>query len=637
MLFFGQDIYKLSDKRLAHFRNACISFLHQEYNLLEDETVIENVAYPLLIQGKNKENAYKEARILLEKLNFNKDFEKQYVSTLSGGEKQRISLLRCLITDPKIIFADEPTGALDSVNAKTLIKILKSVSKNRLVLIVSHDYNLVSPYADRIITLSDGGIINDQNINESKNDIPFIEEKRKHLNSFVLKKAKYNLKKKWRRNILPILGLSFSMTFLLLVLGFNNQAPKTINCESQNIFNIGTSVVSNERSYPIPGSAISLVKTSRPSNEEMMTLVNKKNYYSWGYNFGAIFSENPLISFNDINFQNISYLPVYRFNKNYCKSSLLQRGRLGNDLISECVINNLAYDAFFKKTNLDPLGKYITVSCSAETRYYPEKEPDKCIVDVFAFYRKVKIVGIVNEVTALNVPKIYFSYISLEDYLTSTYLNNLSIYLGENFSWYERIAQEKNTASLSTYSNYLFLKNIADVNLLFDDVENIKDTKITNMTVSLSKALSDLINTASLGFNIFIVIALSGALLILIVSSISNYLKDKRNIAIEMSLGACRDDINQAYCFEGIGLSFVALTFAVGFSFGISFLINKIMSDFYGIGSMISIPYLSLCNIEMLLPTILIFSAILIPIITTYIPISCYKKISIKDEIKNND
>ena len=158
IVIFGRSSKTFSDGDFDSYRNTFVGFIFQEYNILNEFTVEENLALALELQGKNK-NAQKVEE-LLELVDL-KGFEKRKPNTLSGGQKQRIAIARALIKEPKIIMADEPTGALDSATGKQVLDTLKKLSKTRLVIIVSHDVEFAEIYGDRIIELKDGKIISD--------------------------------------------------------------------------------------------------------------------------------------------------------------------------------------------------------------------------------------------------------------------------------------------------------------------------------------------------------------------------------------------------------------------------------------------------------------------------------------------
>ena len=149
------------------YRNTFIGFIFQEYNVLDDFTVGANIGLALELQGK-KATAEKINEILsqVDLLNY----AKRKPNELSGGQKQRVAIARALVKEPQIIMADEPTGALDSNTGKQIFDALKNLSREKLVLIVSHDRDFAERYADRIIELSDGRIISDVTKHEHQSE-----------------------------------------------------------------------------------------------------------------------------------------------------------------------------------------------------------------------------------------------------------------------------------------------------------------------------------------------------------------------------------------------------------------------------------------------------------------------------------
>ncbi len=140
------------------YRNTFIGFVFQEYNILSEFSVEDNIALALELQGKPKDSA--TIKKLLSDVDL-EEYAKRKPNTLSGGQKQRVAIARALIKNPEIIMADEPTGALDSRTGKQVFDTLKKLSKDKLVIVVSHDREFAEEYGDRIIELKDGKVISD--------------------------------------------------------------------------------------------------------------------------------------------------------------------------------------------------------------------------------------------------------------------------------------------------------------------------------------------------------------------------------------------------------------------------------------------------------------------------------------------
>ncbi len=155
----NESVFKLNEKKLAAFRNQNIGFVFQFHQLLPEFTAIENVCFPAMIAKKSKKESEKRAQELLELFNL-KDRVNHKPSELSGGEQQRVAVARALINNPKVIFADEPSGNLDSVNAKELHQLFFKLRDefNQTFVIVTHNSELAA-MADRTLVMRDGRIV----------------------------------------------------------------------------------------------------------------------------------------------------------------------------------------------------------------------------------------------------------------------------------------------------------------------------------------------------------------------------------------------------------------------------------------------------------------------------------------------
>lgn len=161
ILINGNDITKLKGNKLNKFRREDLGFIFQDFNLLDTLTAYENIALALTIQKTNVHEIDKKVKAIAQKLEIDNILNK-YPYQLSGGQKQRVASARAIITNPKLVLADEPTGALDSKSAKQLLETLTTLNEslNATILMVTHDAFTAS-YADRIIFIKDGKIFNE--------------------------------------------------------------------------------------------------------------------------------------------------------------------------------------------------------------------------------------------------------------------------------------------------------------------------------------------------------------------------------------------------------------------------------------------------------------------------------------------
>lgn len=179
VLVDGLDLKSLNFKQGDDYRNRYVGFVFQEYNLMDELTVEENVTLACKLQGQAAEREKIEG--LFERLGL-AGMESKHPDELSGGQKQRVALARALIKNPRLILADEPTGALDSKTGEEILNLLREISSAVPVVVVSHNLDYAEKYGDRIVELSDGKVIGDRkktDADEPENETFTADEKRK--------------------------------------------------------------------------------------------------------------------------------------------------------------------------------------------------------------------------------------------------------------------------------------------------------------------------------------------------------------------------------------------------------------------------------------------------------------------------
>lgn len=264
LLINGKDIYKCNDSNLDYYRKNNVGFIFQNYNLIEHLTVYENVMLPLLLT--NSKNKHKRVLKMLDKVGL-KDKKDSKICDLSGGQKQRVAISRALINNPDIILADEPTGALDYKTGYEIMNLIKKLSKNKLVIMVTHNKVLAKKYSSRIIYLDKGRVISDTNPSRKKKIYFNMKYNGRNLS---IKNALFysikTIKAKRKSFLLTSLASSIGLILVALIISVSNGLKKEMNLYEKNVLS----------SVPI---IIPSIKT-KISNKSKMP---KNKLYSYDY------------------------------------------------------------------------------------------------------------------------------------------------------------------------------------------------------------------------------------------------------------------------------------------------------------------------------------------------------------------
>ena len=235
LIIDGISTKKYKDRDWDTYRNHRIGFVFQNYNLISHQTVLSNVELALTLSGVDKQTRRKKAIEVLEKVGL-KDQMYKKPNQMSGGQMQRVAIARALVNDPDILLADEPTGALDTKTSVQIMEILKEISKDRLIIMVTHNPDLAEKYSTRIINLLDGEVTSDSKPYSSKKEEKekIKEEKRKAKKtsmSFLtaMNLSLNNLMTKKGRTILTAFAGSIGIIGIALILSISNGVQQYIN------------------------------------------------------------------------------------------------------------------------------------------------------------------------------------------------------------------------------------------------------------------------------------------------------------------------------------------------------------------------------------------------------------------------
>ncbi len=296
--------HNFKENNWDYYRNTKIGFIFQNYNLINHISVYKNVELALTLNGISRKKSKKVVMSVLQKVGLEKYYKKK-PNELSGGQMQRVAIARALVNNPDIILADEPTGALDSKTSIQIMELIKNISKNKLVIMVTHNEALAQKYANRIIILEDGKIKSDSKpfINKYKNEEKTKIKKTKMGFFQALSLSLNNIKTKKGRTFLTAFASSIGIIGIALVLSISNGFNKKINEYEKDTMSL----------FPIVISP-SILKYEK---EQQDFLESKDELYAYNEN------DNKSVHINNIKQDYIDY--INRIDKKYVNAITYNR------------------------------------------------------------------------------------------------------------------------------------------------------------------------------------------------------------------------------------------------------------------------------------------------------------------------
>lgn len=279
LIINGKSTKQFKDKEWDAYRNYSVGFVFQNYNLIPHQTVLSNVELALTLSGVSKKERRHKAIKALERVGLKDQIHKK-PNQMSGGQMQRVAIARALVNDPDIILADEPTGALDTETSVQIMNLLKEISENKLIIMVTHNPELAEKYSSRIVKILDGKIVDDSN--------PFTEEDRKKENNVAkagktsmnyltaLSLSLNNLMTKKGRTFLTAFAGSIGIIGIALILSLSNGVQKYIQKVQEDTLS----------SYPIT------IQEETVDIASMMTSMMEEENQQTNHEEGKIYSRN---------------------------------------------------------------------------------------------------------------------------------------------------------------------------------------------------------------------------------------------------------------------------------------------------------------------------------------------------------
>ena len=222
LIINGKSTKKFKQKDWDSYRNNCIGFIFQSYNLISHISVLQNVEMGMTLSGLSAKKRHKKALEVLKKVGLKEHAHKK-PNQLSGGQMQRVAIARALANNPEIILADEPTGALDSKTSVQIMELIKEIAKDKLVIMVTHNPELANDYANRIVEFKDGELISDSNPVDNTKEKDNYKIKKTSMNYLTALKLSFNnIKTKKGRTLITAFASSIGIIGIALILSLSN-------------------------------------------------------------------------------------------------------------------------------------------------------------------------------------------------------------------------------------------------------------------------------------------------------------------------------------------------------------------------------------------------------------------------------
>ena len=386
----GKSLKHFKNEDYDYYRNEYIGFVHQEANLIPDYNVYENIMISLKLKGMKI--SYEDCDKLLDYLSLS-GLGNRNINELSGGEKMRVSIARALVKNPKILICDEPTGSLDLETGNQIFKILKSVSKDRLVIVVTHDINNAKIYGDYLIQIDNGSIISNNLVCEALSNASFRSTRSKLPFKEKFRFAFKNLFNNKVKLFFSLLLVFLSLIFLLISLNFNN--ADIAYTQSIVLNDLGYNKVLIKKYDYVKNNISDMYYDSYFTDENVKSLSNvlgenyvrkyriqqNGNYLEFNYNYENMLAENGFSH------------DAYYYHESYKDRFVVYSGEdfdiIGRKPIEadEIMIHSYLADLF------------MHVGIMSNGSYYYPKSYEELLDDKYIDFGKykLKVVGIIND------------------------------------------------------------------------------------------------------------------------------------------------------------------------------------------------------------------------------------------------
>ena len=400
MALMGRSTKEFKDRDWDSYRNGTIGFVFQSYNLISHLSVIENVKLALSISGHSNAENDEKAKKVLEDVGLAEHLYKK-PNQLSGGQMQRVAIARALVTDPKIILADEPTGALDSKTSVQIMELIKEISKTKLVIMVTHNPELAKEYSDRIVRVKDGEIQEDTNpyVAKEVTDDGFVLKKTAMVFSSAIKSSFKNLLTKKFRTLMTVVASSIGIISIGLVLAISSGMDKYIQTmQNENLSSMPIMISANQINF---GLSVDDDNSEKDSNGSELVPKSRRDVHRNLYSVDSLGNGETFINYIQNNAKN--YYSAIDFAEGYKLQALTKntKGEVVAVKQEQTSFNDSIFGVLPEDKNLI-MNQYEVVKSSKDNFEYPSdnevvlftaknNEIDKATIKALGFDENAKV------------------------------------------------------------------------------------------------------------------------------------------------------------------------------------------------------------------------------------------------------
>jgi len=400
MSLMGRSTKEFKDRDWDSYRNGTIGFVFQSYNLISHLSVIENVKLALSISGQSNAENDEKAKKVLEDVGLADHLYKK-PNQLSGGQMQRVAIARALVTDPKIILADEPTGALDSKTSVQIMELIKEISKTKLVIMVTHNPEIAKKYSDRIVRVKDGEIQEDTTpyVAEEVADNGFTLKKTAMVFTSAIKSSFKNLLTKKFRTFMTVVASSIGIISIGLVLAISSGMDKYIQTmQNENLSSMPIMISANQVNF---GLSVDDDNSEKDSNGSELVPKSRRDMHRNLYSVDSLGNGETFINYIQNNAKD--YYSAIDFAEGYKLQALTKNAK--GDVVAvkqeQTSLNDSIFGVLPEDKNLI-MNQYEVVKSSKENFEYPSdnevvlftaknNEIDKATIKALGFDENTKV------------------------------------------------------------------------------------------------------------------------------------------------------------------------------------------------------------------------------------------------------